>query len=97
MKSLGVKGLNECALALSVIILASLLVFLMFGCCHSSLRQYFKFSSGMHIFKHSYMCTLASRDIFPCTFGVFLQIKSGTAGTSPFHCSLLTSTDLFIL
>ena len=36
------------------------------------------------------MCTLAARGTFPRTFGVYLQVKSRTAGTSPFYCSLLT-------
>ena len=49
---------------LSVIIPASLLVCLTFGCRHSLywLSNNFKFfSSGMHVFKHSYLCTPVSR------------------------------------
>ena len=39
--------------------------------------QYFKFSSSeMHIFKHSYLCSLASRGILPCAFGVFIRPSS---------------------
>ena len=37
--------------------------------------QYFTFfSSRMHIFKHSYLCTFASRGTFPCAFGVNHQV-----------------------
>ena len=46
----------------------------MLGCRHSLLwhDKYFTFfSSRMHIFQHSCMCTLASRGIFPCTFSAF--------------------------
>ena len=36
--------------------------------------QYFKFFSVT--FKHSYLCTLASRGTLPCAFGVNIQVKS---------------------
>ena len=68
---------------LSVIILASLLVFPMLGCRHSLLRskQYFmSLLSGMHIFKHFYLLTLVSRGTLPSVFGV--KCKSCSAGTS---------------
>ena len=69
---------------LSVIILASLLVFPMLGCRHSSLRllsKYFMFlSSGIFIFKHFFLLTLASRGTLPSVFGV--KCKSCSAGTS---------------
>ena len=51
--------------------------------------KYYKFSCWMHIFKHSFVRALASRGTFPCISGVNLQIESRTAGTSPFHWSLL--------
>ena len=76
------KGLTKCYYSsiiarLSDIGLPSLFV---------ATRQYLTlFVSGMLIFKHFNMCTLARRGTFPCTFGVYLQIKSRTAGTSPFH------------
>ena len=68
---------------LSVIILASLLVFPMLGCRHSLLRLLAIFhvlSSGMHIFKHFYLLTLASRGLLPSVIGV--KCKSFCAGTS---------------
>ena len=37
-------------------------------------------SSGMHIFKHFYLLTLASRGLLPIVFGV--KCKSCCAGTS---------------
>ena len=57
----------------SVFILASLLVCPMFGCRHSLMRlsnNSTLFSSGVHIFKHSYLCTTASRWTLPSVFGV---------------------------
>ena len=68
---------------LSAIILASLLVFPMLGCRHFwyGSKQYFMFlSSGMHIFKHFYLLTLASRGTLPSVFGV--KCISCSAGTS---------------
>ena len=69
---------------LSVIILASLLVFPMLGCRHSLSRLLAIFhvflSSGMHIFKHFFLLTLASRGLLPSVFGV--KCKSCCAGTS---------------
>ena len=68
---------------LSVIILASLLVLRCWAAvtfCYGS-KQYFMFlSSGMHIFKHFYLLTLASRGTLPSVFGV--KCKSCSAGTS---------------
>ena len=70
---------------LSVIILASMLVFF-FRCwaavtfCYGS-KQYFMFlSSGMHIFIHFYLLTLASRGTLLSVFGV--KCKGCSAGTS---------------
>ena len=68
---------------LSVIILASLLVFPMLGCLPSLLRLLAIFhvlSSGMHIFKHFYLLTLASRVTLPSVFGV--KCKSCSTGIS---------------
>ena len=48
--------------------------------CYGS-KQYFMFlSSGMHIFKHFYLLTLASQGTLPSVFGV--KCKSCSAGTS---------------
>ena len=48
--------------------------------CYGS-KQYFMFlSSGMHIFKHFYLLTLASRGTLPSVFGV--KCKSCYAETS---------------
>ena len=69
---------------LSVIILASLLVFSdvglpsLFVTALSNIS--FFFSSGMHIYKHFYLLTLASRGLLPSVFGV--KCKSCCAGTS---------------
>ena len=68
---------------LSVIILASLLVFRCWAVvtlCYGS-KQYSMFlSSGMQIFKHFYLLTLANRGTLPTVFGV--KCKSCSAGTS---------------
>ena len=41
--------------------------------CYGS-KQYFMFlSSGMHIFKHFYLLTLASRGTLPSVFGVMCK------------------------
>ena len=48
--------------------------------CYGS-KQYFMFlSSGMHIFKHFYLLTLASRGTLPSVFGI--KCKRCSAGTS---------------
>ena len=67
-------------------------IFLNLHCRHSLLRHGNISSSLVEctFFIHSCMCTRASRGTIPCTFGVYLQIKSRTAGISPFHCSILT-------
>ena len=39
-------------------------------------------SSRLHIFKHSYLCTLSILEILPCAFGVKFQDKTCTVGTS---------------
>ena len=62
---------------LSVIILASLLVFPMLGCRHSLLRLLVIFhvlSSGMHIFKHFYLLTLASRGLLPSVLALSVKV-----------------------
>ena len=58
----------------SVIILASLLVFPMLGCRHSLLQYFTFFSSRIHIFKHSFLCILASLGTLPDAFVVNLQV-----------------------
>ena len=70
---------------LSVIILASLLVCPMLGCRHSLMRisnNFTFFSSGMHIFNHSYLCTLASRGTLPNVLALTSKYKSCSAETS---------------
>ena len=88
-----------CALTLislyysSVIILASLLVFPMLGSCHLLLRHGNISRFSLVESSSLYIPTCVNWPVggtFPCTFGVYLQIKSRTAETSPFHRSLLT-------
>ena len=70
---------------------ASLLVCPMLGCRQSLLRlsKNFTFlSSGMHIFKHSYLCTLASREHYQLFLALTFKYKSCSVGTSSICCSL---------
>ena len=46
------------------------------------------FWSRKYIFKHSYLCTLASRGTLPCVLGINLYIWNGTAGASSICWSL---------
>ena len=70
---------------LKFIILASLLVSPMLGCRHSLVQlsnNFTFFSSGMHIFKHSYLCTLASRGTLLVFLALTFKYKRCPAGTS---------------
>ena len=63
---------------LSVIILASFIVRLsdvgLPSLVVAALQYFTFFSSRIHIFNHSYLCTLASRGTLPSAFGVNIQI-----------------------
>ena len=77
---------------LSVIILASLLVCPMLGCRHSLLRlsnNITFFSSGIHIFEHSYLCTLASRGTLLSVLALTIKCKSCSTGASSICISLM--------